>query len=210
VRTTFSSACRSFGRREVLRGVVVQTADTSGLVRLASGRRPLLPPLRRFGNRIVEGARVRVVAHGGPRGGPAIVTSVRVGSTSGPTLTLAPCMKLRIAPFQPSFGSTEQRHDPKGYEDGGTLWLEAGARLAATPKCASGKGRYSLAIEMSGAGPTHTVAEDLTDKDAAVPMAVGAPARCGRSRCASAVSSATARHRAPRRARAPPSCIRGP
>jgi len=173
VGLAFDGACRAFGRRVVLSGIVTETDDQTGMLRLSSGQRLLLPPLGRFGNRVFEGARVKIVARGGVGAGPAIVSSVATAESAAPSLNLAPCMQLRIAPFQDFSVATPVVHHPLGYEQDGKLWLEQGARLAASPKCSYGKGRYSLAIEVSLKGNTYTVAEDLTAADDPVGLPVG-------------------------------------
>ena len=84
---------------------------------------------------------------------------------------LSPCVELRIAPFQSMFDPTPELHRPAGYKSNGALWLEGGSGIAASPKCLGRPGRYSLAVEMRfGSSLPITIAADLTDKDAPVPL----------------------------------------
>ena len=99
------------------------------------------------------------------------MTSVTPQAASGvaDTLTKVPCMKLRIAPVQDFDKPSPVLHDPLGYRANGRLWLEAGAKVAASPKCAGATGRYSLAIELVSGSLVVPVADDPRPRSARGP-----------------------------------------
>ena len=167
-------ACDALGRRLRAGGVIKSLDDATGLLTLGSGKRFLLPA-GRFGNRVAEGSRVSITAVK-TNSGPDLVEAVEAGD--GPLKTsaeLSPCVKLRIAPYQNFLTNPSPvLHEPAGYRANGALWLEGGARLAASPKCMGRPGRYSLALEMRfGSSLPIEFASDLTDKDEPVPLPTG-------------------------------------
>ncbi len=165
----YGAACAALGRKTVVRGRITKVDDAAGLLWLGSKR--FLLPRRRFGNRIAEQGVVKLAARR-VKGGPDLVTSVTPQAASGvaDTLTKVPCMKLRIAPVQDFDKPSPVLHDPLGYRANGRLWLEAGAKVAASPKCAGATGRYSLAIELVSGSLVVPVADDLSTNDPPVAL----------------------------------------
>ena len=167
-------ACDALGRRFQVGGVIKNLDDASGLLTLSSGKRLLLPAAG-FGNRVAVGSRVTITAVK-TSAGADLVKAVQPGDAPlKSSAELSPCVKLRIAPYQDFLGdSSPVLHDPAGYKANGALWLEGGARLAASPKCIGRPGRYSLALEMRfGSSLPIEFASDLTDKDEPVPLPTG-------------------------------------
>ena len=165
----YGAACAGLGRKTVVRGRITKVDDAAGLLWLGSKR--FLLPRRRFGNRIAEQGVVKLAARS-VKGGPDLVTSVTPQAASGvaDTVTKVPCMKLRIAPVQDFDKPSPVLHDPLGYRANGRLWLEAGAKVAASPKCAGATGRYSLAIELVSGSLVVPVADDLSTNDPPVAL----------------------------------------
>jgi murein DD-endopeptidase MepM/ murein hydrolase activator NlpD len=168
----FRRACGKLGGRLRVRGRVAGFDDAAGLLSLRSGKSFLVPHAS-FGNRIAAGSAVTLVTKKA-KGAPDVVVAVKPGSAAEQGVKALPCMELRIAPFQDFWGSENSviQH-PGGYKRDGALWLESDTRLAASPKCAKGKGRYSLAIELKAGSKTYSVASDLTGGDTPVPLPVG-------------------------------------
>lgn len=164
VQKAYGAACAGLGPKTIVRGRITKVDDAAGVLWLGSER--FLLPRRRFGNRIAEQGVVKLVARK-VKGGPDLVTSVtpQAASASADTLSKVPCMKLRIAPAQDFEQPSPILHDLRGYQANGRLWLERGARLAASPKCAGATGRYSLAMELVFGELVVPVADDLSTDD---------------------------------------------
>jgi murein DD-endopeptidase MepM/ murein hydrolase activator NlpD len=163
---SFGATCKAFAKKTVVRGVVKTTDDETGLVTLTDGRRVLLPVRGGFGDAPAEGRAAVITGKGAGGKSPVLADSVVVaGSSQAPNLQVIPCMKLRIAPVQDFSEPSPVLHDPAGYRSGGVLRLEGGMRVAASPKCAAGKGRYSLAIDVIQGNNTWNVTSDLDASD---------------------------------------------
>jgi hypothetical protein len=170
----YEQACESLGKKLRVQGQIKDLDDATGLLTLAGGKRFVLPHAG-LGNRVAAGSRVTITGRK-TESGPDLVEAVQPADAPGTaSAELSPCMELRIAPFQDFWKPAPVLHQPKGYMSDGAIWLEGGARLAASPKCAGRPGRYSLAIDLRlGSSPLPiTVAADLTDKDDPVQLPVG-------------------------------------
>ena len=166
----YEGACDALGRKLRTRGRIKDLDDSTGLLTLASGKKFVLAHSR-LGNDVAAGSVVTIDAHK-TADGPDLVDAVGPADAPGKlSAELSPCMELRIAPFQSTFDPTPELHRPAGYKSNGALWLEGGSGIAASPKCIGRPGRYSLAVEMRfGSSLPITIAADLTDKDAPVPL----------------------------------------
>ena len=167
VQRAFGAACGSLGKTVDLTGVVEQTDDAHGLLRLANGALVQLPT-GSYGNDVSEGGSLRITGRRGP-GGRVFAESVTSLDKAGPVpqLVYKPCVSLLIVPVQP-FDKPPILHSPRGYEVNGILQLEQGMRVAATPEdCADAAGnRYSISVEATGPNlPETTIAEDLVSSD---------------------------------------------
>ncbi len=168
----FAGACGALGHKFTAAGRVTELDDATGL--LTIGGRRFLVPRKRLDNRIGAGSIVRITGKRA-KGGPDLVSSVVPQVAAGTQfLPAKPCVSLRIAPLQDFSLPNPVLHIPRGYQHDGTLWLEAGTGVAASPKCASADaGRYSLAVELKKGGATIPVASDLTSDDTPVELPVG-------------------------------------
>jgi hypothetical protein len=159
--------CAHYGKKFVTRGRIDRVLDESRVFVLSDGRQFSLP-LRTFRAAVYAGANVSITALTGISA-PSLTLTVdnTIPVQNGPPPELAPCVQLRIAPIQnPNDPLVLQ--DPAGYTSG-ALWLEFGDGFAATKQCATGKGRYSLEIDVDdNHGKKTTLATDLTSADSPV------------------------------------------
>lgn len=176
LKRAYAAVCGDLGEKVELVGRVGKTNDAEDWLQLEDGRVLSLAGADYDAGDIWEGGRVKVVAQ---RAGKGLWLAHSVVALDKPLvkLTLKPCVSLLIAPVQDFFKAGPILHSPKGYSFKNILRLEAGMRVAASPKCAHGKsGRYSLLIVMSSTDAAFTVAPDLDSHDSPVPIPVGGSA----------------------------------
>ena len=176
LQRAYAAVCGDLGRKVELVGRVGKTKDSEGLLQLEDGRVVSLAGAGYDANDISEGGRVKIVAKQ-MGSGPALAQSVDSLDKDLGTIHVNPCVSLRIAPSQDFSKPNPILHNPRGYSFSDVLRLEAGMRVAASQKCANGKGgRYSLMIVMSSSSEAFTVAADLDSNDPPVPIPVGGSA----------------------------------
>ena len=177
LKRAYAAICGDLGKKVELVGRVGKTKDAEGLLQLEDGRVVSLAGrgLRRRRHRRRRTGEDRG-QEDGVRGRGSRSPSIALDKHL-PKLNVKPCVSLRIAPVQDFFKPSPILHSPKGYSFSDVLRLEAGMRVAASPKCANGKsGRYSLSIVMSSSSNAFTVAPDLDSNDSPVPLPVGGSA----------------------------------
>jgi hypothetical protein len=176
----FAALCRGLGKPRSLVGRIESIDDTGGLLELDDGvvvvfrAGDLSRPLQI--GQLWPGARIRVMGRK-LQDGPVVADSIAAaGDASVVQVPAKPCVSMLVAPAQDFTKQSLVLHDPRGYQDSaGGLWLEDGARLAASPKCADAKPSttYSLEIEASSPGSsTKLVAASLTPGHAPVPLTI--------------------------------------
>ena len=165
LQRAYAAVCGDLGAKVTLVGQVAKTKDAEKLLQLRTGELISLAGADYDADGLWEGARVRAVTHKIGSGAWLAESVVALDKDLG-TIQLKPCVELRIAPVQ-EFGKPNPiLHSPKGYSFNNVLRLEAGMRVAASPKCANGKsGRYTLTIVMSSSTEAHAVAIDLDSND---------------------------------------------
>lgn len=125
VQRTFAAACSVIAGKRTVRGRVVQTLDSSRLVRLSSGALFGIPDVR-LRRPILEGNEITVSGYRFRRGGGL---ATQVTSTLATAATkLGDCARFRIAPVQLSSDPITY-HAPGGYDVSGLLWLEQGMKF---------------------------------------------------------------------------------
>jgi murein DD-endopeptidase MepM/ murein hydrolase activator NlpD len=173
LRRAYRALCNGLGASIELVGRVAATPDAEGRLQLADGRVVSLAGARVDADDVWSGGRVRIVARR-LSDGSWLADSVTSLAAAQAALVPTPCVALRIVPVQDFQQTQLLRHAPAGYRFNGVLRLEAGMRVAASPKCGGAKsGRYSLMIVMSGGGKAYTVAADLDSQDVPVSLPVG-------------------------------------
>ena len=176
LQRAYAAVCDDLGAKVTLVGQVAKTKDAEKLLELRTGQLVSLAGADYDADGLWEGARVRAVTHK-IGSGPWLAESVDSLDKDLGTIKLKPCVELRIAPVQEFDKPNPILHNPKGYSFSNVLRLEAGMRVAASPKCANGKsGRYTLTIVMSSSTEAHAVAIDLDSNDPPVPLPVGGSA----------------------------------
>ena len=176
LQRAYAAICGDLSKTVELVGRVGKTKDADGLIQLR-GRPRHLP-----GRRGLRRQRHLGGPPGEDRGQEDRVRTSLAQSVVGldkdlGTIHVTPCISLRIAPVQDYSKPNPILHSPQGYSFSDVLRLEAGMRVAASPKCANGKnGRYSLAIVMASSEHAYSVAADLDSNDAPVPLPVGGSA----------------------------------
>ena len=176
LQRAYAAICGDLSKTVELVGRVGKTKDADGLLQLEDGRVISLAGADYDANDISEGRRVKIVAKK-IGSGPSLAQSVVGLDKDLGTIHVTPCISLRIAPVQDYSKPNPILHSPQGYSFSDVLRLEAGMRVAASPKCANGKnGRYSLAIVMASSEHAYSIAADLDSNDAPVPLPVGGSA----------------------------------
>ena len=166
--------CGDLGEKVNLVGRVGKTNDADGTIELQSRPAHLpgwcgLRPRRHLGRRTGE--------EPSPTVGRAVARAVRRRARQGPRHGRSYAVRLaRIAPVQ-EFDKPNPILQAQRATVQRVLRLEAGMRVAASPKCANGKsGRYSLAIVMSSSEHAYSSPRDLDSNDQPVPLPVGGSA----------------------------------